>query len=39
LVKNIKAEVCLDCGERYFNANVLLEIENQIEQDEYKKAA
>lgn len=38
-VKNIKAEVCSNCGERYFSVNVLLEIENRIEQDQYKKAA
>ena len=38
-IENIKAEVCPDCGERYFNANVLLEIENRIEQGKYRKAA
>jgi YgiT-type zinc finger domain-containing protein len=39
LIENIEAEICHDCGERYFNANVLLEIESQIENGKYRKAA
>ena len=39
LVENIEAEVCTDCGERYFNARVLLELEDKIESGEYRKAA
>ncbi len=39
LVENIEAEVCEDCGERYFNGKMLLELEDKIESGEYRKAA
>ncbi len=39
LVENIEAEVCVDCGERYFNGKMLLELEDKIENGEYRKAA
>ncbi|MDQ3712242.1 MAG: YgiT-type zinc finger protein [Acidobacteriota bacterium] len=39
MVENIEAEVCVDCGERYFNGKMLLELEDKIESGEYRKAA
>ena len=39
LVENIEAEVCENCGERYFNGKILLELEDKIESGEYRKAA
>ena len=39
LVEDVEAEVCEDCGEKYFNGKMLLELEDKIESGEYRKAA
>jgi hypothetical protein len=39
LVENVEAEICADCGEKYFNGKMLLELEDKIESGEYRKAA
>lgn len=31
LVENVEAEVCSECGERYFHAKILDEIDNLLE--------
>jgi YgiT-type zinc finger domain-containing protein len=33
IVENVKAEVCPECGERYFHATVLDEIDRMIDRD------
>lgn len=30
IVENVEAEVCLECGERYYHANVLDNIDNLL---------
>jgi YgiT-type zinc finger domain-containing protein len=31
LIENVEAEVCTECGERYFHAKILDEIDNLLE--------
>jgi len=33
LVENVEAEVCIDCGERYFHAKVLDSIDLMLQQE------
>lgn len=33
VVENVEAEVCSECGERYFHAKVLEEIDNMLEKE------
>lgn len=38
IVENVSAEVCLDCGERYFHATTLDEIDQHLLADHEVKA-
>ncbi|MEW5986659.1 MAG: YgiT-type zinc finger protein [Chloroflexota bacterium] len=37
IIENVEAEVCLDCGERYFHAKVLDEIDRMLEAEHQVK--
>lgn len=33
LLENVEAEICIDCGERYFHAKVLDTIDNMLQKE------
>ena len=37
IIENVDAEVCTECGERYFHAKVLDEIDHLLESDHHVK--